>query len=170
MEGETAPPLAQYERNMRKARQDFAISVNCSSPNVAESQLIFWSPGFYKCTGTCFWLCSHSLSQQSRHSHLWWNFSVFLVKIRSFIANELTGGMECRIWLHGCGIQQWEWKIKINGGFPPTLEADGPRFPNSLALHRFSRFYSNQDIWYIRLIACLSYVHLVIVGQKVSLI
>lgn len=125
---------------MRKARQDFAISVNCYSPNVAESQLIFWSPGFYKCTGTCFWLCNHSLSKQSRHSHLWWNFSIFLVKIRSSIANELTGGMECRIQFHGRGIQQWKWKIKINGGFPQHPRLMVPAFQTPLLCTDFQDF------------------------------
>lgn len=121
------PAFAQCKRELgEKQDQDFAISVNCSSLNILESQLVFWSAGFSKHNSTCCWLCSHSLAKQSRHSHLWWNFPIFLVKIRSFIANELTGGMQCHIRFCGCDLKQWKWKIKINWSSSPTPQADVP--------------------------------------------
>lgn len=149
-----APPLAQYKRETwEKQDQDFAISVNCYSPTISESQLVFWSTGFYKSNSTCCWLCSHSLTKQSRHSHLWWNFPIFLVKIRSFIANELTGGMQCRIRFCGCSIKKWELKIKISWGFPKHPRLMFPSFPTSLLCTDF------QDFIQIRTLGVLAWLH-----------
>lgn len=144
------------EGNLRKKDQGFAISVNCYSPTILESQLVFGSTQFYKSNSTCCWLCSHSLTKQSRHSHLWWNFPIFLVKIRSFPANELTGGMQHRILFCGCGIKQWELKIKISRGFPQHLRLMFPFFQNFLLCTDFSSLYLNQDIRHVGLITFLT--------------
>lgn len=71
------------------------------------------------------------------------NFPIFLVKIRSFTANELTGGMQHRILFFGCGIKQWELKIKISWGFPQHLRLMFPISQNSLLCTDFSSFYLN---------------------------
>ena len=148
------PPLAQYKREIwEKQDQGFAISVNCYSPTISESQLVFGSTEFYKSNSTCCWLCSHSLTKQSRHSHLWWNFPIFLVKIRSVIANELTGGMQRRIQFYGCGIKQWELKIKISWGFPQLLRLMFPSFQNSLLCTDFQAFIQ------IRTLGMLAWLH-----------
>lgn len=50
--------------------------------------------------------------------------------------------------------------------FSPTSKADVPLFPNFPSLHRFSRFYSNQDGRHFGLITLLFDVSLVIGGRK----
>lgn len=137
-------PLAQQKREIwEKQDQGFAISVNCYSPTILESQLV---------------LEAHTVLQKQQHLLLTVqsqphqaiktlpsvvNSLIFLaVKIRSFTANELTGGMQHRILFFGC-IKQWELKIKSQLIFSQHLRLMFPISQNSLLCTDFSSFYLN---------------------------
>lgn len=145
------------EGNLRKTRWGFCNQCKLLLTTILESQLLFGSTQSYRSNSTCCWLCSHSLTKQSRHSHLWWNFPIFLIQNRSFTANELTGGMQHRMLVYGCGIKQWELKIKISWGFPQHLRLMVPFFQNSLLCTDFSSFYLNQDIRHVGLLTFLTH-------------